>query len=169
MTSMRGVDPYHFLEQTQAGPQFVAYTKLSEKPKIDANSVFGFLKNNSDYSIITYIIKCAQKQDRINDLQFNSTFFVAKDEDILKSISMDKIMNLERSEFNSIVLRSMLNRKISLKSFEQRIVSIIDTSDRSYNLEFINTKEGMYINGAKILGEKQFYNGNIVFVDRLVC
>ena len=73
MTSVRGVDPYHYLVQTIGPPP---------KPIKGAPlplTVSGLLSGAEEMRIFNHLVKMADLVDRFGGDQFNGTLFVVKD------------------------------------------------------------------------------------------
>lgn len=164
MTSVRGSDPFNYIIQANKNSKSV-YNPII-KP-IRSSSVMGFLFSNPDFTIFNYLIKMAMLADRFNDTQFNGTLFIVKDSMI--SIPPDYFMDIGRSTSNEIMRHSWIDRRLSLNSFNGRENCILDTYDKSYQLTLKRVNGDLYINDySKILGDLQFDNGSIIFIDNWI-
>jgi hypothetical protein len=164
MTSVRGVDNYAYLVQAEQ-------PKPKTSQPIEFTSVYKFLSSHPDFSIMKYIVDVANLNKKLDDFQYNQTIFLTEDKNI--QIPMKEIMDFDRCRCIDIINRSSLNRRINLRSFLDKKLSLIDTVDRSYNLrlekledEFGN--EFLSINNATILGQTVLSNGIMIFTDKML-
>lgn len=162
MTSIRGADPYHYIIQAHPCKK-THFNQVTFRP----GSVYGFLKQNDKFKILTYLIEMAKLEKQFDNIQFNGTLFVIKDSDI--DMTEKQIMNMSRGDCMSLLRHLWINRKISLNTILSRKNGILDTYDPSYQLTLKRVNQTSFINDdSQILGELPLDNGMLIFLNKMI-
>ena len=164
MTSVRGIDP--FVSIVQSYP--IKFYKSNNIVSDNNNTIYQFIKNNKNYSIMYYLLNLANLNKIFDNIQFNSTFFLICDQDILKNYNKDYFINIKSAEAHIIINHLLLDTYIDLRTLSTLTDGMLNTYDKTFKLHVRNYNNTILINGnAQVIEEKQLDNGKIIFLNAI--
>lgn len=137
--------------------------------QFDSNTISGFIENNPEFKIFSYLLDKSQQNVKYGQMNANFTFFIARDEDILKYYSMNDFLNMDLYTARQIALYSSLTKIINLDSLIRLddMIQVNSRIDDSF-LTIENLNGPIHINGSRITEYKKLNNGIIYVIDKLL-
>ena len=143
--------------------------KVSGKPpKVYTNTLLDFINNRNDTILFSLIVKRANYEKFLSNIQTNVTLFIPQDKYIYNLRQF--IDNMDILTARKIVQSSMINRKICCSLLKASPHIYLTTSLPANKLEVINLNGQTSLNGSiQVLdGGVEVDNGVIHFVTRLI-
>ncbi len=166
MTSMQSTNTYTDYNFMYDVPDLKANQTLFQ---FDINTISGFIQNNPEFTIFNYLLDKSQQNVKYGQMNANFTFFIARDEDILKYYNMNDFLNMDLYTARQIVLYSTMPKIINIDSLIRLndMIQVNSRIDDSF-LTIENLNGPIHINGSRINEYKKVQNGIIYVIDKLL-
>ena len=137
--------------------------------QFDSNSITGFIENNPEFKIFSYLLDKSQLNVKYGQGNANFTFFITLDEDILQYYNMNDFLNMDLYTARQIILYSSMNKIINLDSLIRLddMIQVNSRIDDSF-LTIENLNGPIHINGSRISEYKKLSNGIIYVIEKLL-
>jgi len=132
------------------------------------NTLLNIIQLHPDFQKFYHLIKLANLENILNDIQADFTMFVSSDKALSRIIGDDIFTNMDILTARAILRSSMLNNRISSEVFKDSPCAYYNTVDQANRLCITNVNGETYINNtAKVnnINKNLGKNAKVIYKD----